>query len=128
MFRRLPDAAAGPLVPVTIDGQGVMVPEGESAAAAALAAGMVPTRTTPVSGAPRAPWCMMGVCFECLMEIDGEPNMQGCMVPVRAGMVIRRQEGARRLPAMPGTSHEAAGASLGAASGAPAAAPANPQG
>ena len=38
---------------------------------------------------------MMGVCFDCLMEIDGVPNQQACMVPVAEGMAIRRQDGAR---------------------------------
>jgi hypothetical protein len=38
---------------------------------------------------------MMGVCFECLLVIDGEPSQQGCMVQVRPGMRIERQEGAR---------------------------------
>jgi predicted molibdopterin-dependent oxidoreductase YjgC len=53
-------------------------------------------RATPVSGSPRAPYCMMGVCFDCLMEIDGVPNRQACLVPVAEGMRIRRQQGARK--------------------------------
>jgi predicted molibdopterin-dependent oxidoreductase YjgC len=36
---------------------------------------------------------MMGVCFECLMEIDGVANRQACLVPVTEGMQIRRQHG-----------------------------------
>jgi predicted molibdopterin-dependent oxidoreductase YjgC len=44
-----------------------------------------------VSGQPRAPLCMMGVCFECLVEIDGQKNQQACLVRVRSGMTIRRQ-------------------------------------
>lgn len=35
---------------------------------------------------------MMGVCFECLLEIDGIPNRQGCLIPLRAGMDIRTQD------------------------------------
>ena len=70
---------------------------GDSVAAALIAAGQLATRTTPVTGSPRGPFCMMGVCFECLLEIDGEPNRQGCMVPVRDGMAVRRMTGARRL-------------------------------
>ena len=50
-----------------------------------------------MSGQGRAPYCMMGVCFECLMEIDGEPNQQGCLVIVREGMRIDRQLGKREL-------------------------------
>jgi hypothetical protein len=67
-------------------------------AAALLAAGVSRFRATPVSGAARAPFCMMGACFECLVEIDGVPSRQACMVEVKAGMRIRSQEGARDLP------------------------------
>jgi hydrogen cyanide synthase HcnC len=66
-------------------------------AAAAVLIGNGITRTTPVSGSPRAPYCMMGVCFDCLMEIDGVPNTQACMVPVAEGMRISRQVGARKV-------------------------------
>jgi predicted molibdopterin-dependent oxidoreductase YjgC len=40
---------------------------------------------------------MMGVCFDCLAEIDGVPNRQSCMVRVQSGMRIRRQRGARAV-------------------------------
>ena len=38
---------------------------------------------------------MMGVCFECLVEVDGQANCQACLLPVRAGMRVHRQRGAR---------------------------------
>ena len=50
-----------------------------------------------VTSAPRAPYCMMGVCFECLVEIDGKPSRQACLTPVRDGMVIKRQQGASAI-------------------------------
>jgi hypothetical protein len=62
-----------------------------------LLAGLASLRDTPVTGGARAPYCMMGVCFECLAEIDGLPNRQSCMVPAQAGMRIRRQRGAREI-------------------------------
>jgi NADH dehydrogenase/NADH:ubiquinone oxidoreductase subunit G len=51
---------------------------------------------------------MMGVCFDCLVEVDGAPNRQACLTPVREGMVIRRQDGAPalRLPVEGEASHE----------------------
>ncbi len=52
----------------------VMARAGESVAAALLAAGVSTTRTTPVGGTPRSPFCLMGACFDCLMVIDGVPN------------------------------------------------------
>ena len=93
-FNRLPDAAARP-VTITFDGAEVAAHEGDSVAAALLAAGITATRSTPVSGAPRGPFCMMGVCFECLVEIDGAANRQACMVEVREGMAVRPMHGAR---------------------------------
>ena len=65
--------------------------EGESVAAALLAEGVVYLRTNLVSGEVRAPYCWMGVCFECLLEIDGQPNQQSCLIPVKEGMRVRRQ-------------------------------------
>lgn len=96
MFKLLPDSP-GELVTVHIDGKPFSVPAGATAAAAMLMNGESSTRTTPVTGAPRAPYCMMGVCFECLMEIDGEPNQQGCLVVVAEGMRIARQLGKRKV-------------------------------
>ena len=92
MFKRLPDT--GPTVPVTIDGRQFAARAGDSVAATLFAAGVKACRTTPVSGAERGPFCMMGVCFDCLVTIDGRPNQQGCLVPVRDGMRIERQSGA----------------------------------
>ena len=92
MFKKLPDPDAA-TVTVLIDGQPFQAPQGCTAAAAVLLAGAIPTRTAPVSDAPRAPYCMMGACFECLMEIDGVPNQQACLVPVAESMRINRQPG-----------------------------------
>ena len=95
MFQKLSEAADA--VNVFVEGQAVRVPAGSSAAAAALIAGLVSTRTSPATHQPRAPYCMMGVCFECLLVIDNEPSQQACMVTVRPGMQINRQNGARQL-------------------------------
>ena len=93
MFKRV-EQNVEETVEVEIEGQAVTVPAGETVAAAVLAHGLIDTRTTPVSGKPRAPFCMMGVCFDCIMEIDGQANRQACMTKVEQGMRIRRQKGA----------------------------------
>jgi hypothetical protein len=100
LFKPLADAqvAAAANVDIWFNDQPLSVPGGRSVAAALLASGVSRFRATPVSGAPRAPFCMMGACFECLVEIDGVPSRQSCMVEVKAGMRIRSQEGARDLP------------------------------
>ena len=96
MFRRRPDAPAATIA-VTVEGRAVVVPEGASAAAAVLASGLASIRDTAKSGSERAPYCMMGVCFDCLAEIDGVANQQACMIAARPGMEIRRQRGARSV-------------------------------
>ena len=96
MFRRLPDpTAAG--VTITIDGQPASARAGDTVAAALLAAGVAACRTTPVDGAPRGPYCAMGVCFECLVAIDGVGSRQACLTRVRDGMRIETQRGKRAL-------------------------------
>jgi predicted molibdopterin-dependent oxidoreductase YjgC len=96
MFVRLPEADAS-TVSITVEGNDVKAAAGDSVAAALLAAGFDHCRTTPVSGAPRAPYCMMGVCFECLVIIDGIGNRQGCLVPVSEGMRVELQRGKRDI-------------------------------
>ena len=94
MFARLPDTGAE-TVSLTIEGRRIDTRPGDTVAAALLAAGFDHCRTTPVSGAPRAPYCMMGVCFECLVTIDGVGNRQACLVPVQEGMRVELQHGKR---------------------------------
>lgn len=96
-FTRLPDTPAGSLT-IDVEGESVPACEGETLAAALLAGGHLAFRMTPVSGVLRGPFCMMGVCFDCLVEIDGVPNQQACQVLVRDGMKIRGMRGARTKP------------------------------
>ena len=93
MFRRIDSAADE--VRFVYEDREIVAQTGDSVAAALLLSGETSLRTTPISGAARAPYCMMGVCFECLMEIDGVSNRQACLTPVAAGMQVRRQRGAR---------------------------------
>jgi D-hydroxyproline dehydrogenase subunit gamma len=96
MFRPRPDGPAA-TVEVEVEGRTVRVPAGASAAAAVLMAGLPSIRETPVTGSGRAPYCMMGICFDCLAEINGVPNRQSCMMTARPGMRIRRQRGTRKI-------------------------------
>ena len=94
MFVLRPDARSA-TVEVFVENRAVHVPEGASAAAAVLLAGLPAIRETPVTDSPRLPYCMMGICFDCLAEIDGVANRQSCMVTVTEGMRIAPQRGAR---------------------------------
>lgn len=98
MFRRLPEIeATGHTVSFTIDGRPASARAGDSVAAALLANGVTACRNTPVSGAARGPYCMMGVCFDCLVTIDGTGNRQGCQVRVAPGMAVETQNGKREV-------------------------------
>jgi len=98
MFRRLTEASR-PALTIVIDGVPVPAQEGDSVAAAMFVSGHVAARTTAVSGAPRAPFCLMGACFECLVTIDGVGNRQACMTAVRPGMRIETGRGKREYDA-----------------------------
>ena len=98
MFRRIESLAPSRderRVVLRFEGEPVQALEGQMLATALMASGVTVFRSTPESGAQRGPLCLMGVCFECLVEIDGRPNQQACMVTVREGMQVRRQVGAR---------------------------------
>ncbi len=99
MFRPidLPAAQTRRTITLHVEGRAVLAQEGTPLAAALLAAGVVPFRKTAVSGAPRAPLCLMGVCFECLVHVDGQRNVQSCMIEVRDGMQVQLPDGARSL-------------------------------
>ncbi len=97
MFRRASPPAGAAQVTIEVDGTKVLAAAGDTVTAALLASGLDFCRQTAVSGARRGPYCMMGVCFDCLVTIDGVGNRQGCLVPVAEGMKIALQKGRREL-------------------------------
>ena len=88
MFKKLGTSTAE-AVTIFVDGQALEVSSGDSVAAALLGAGTLRFHQSAKSGSPRSPHCMMGSCFECLVEIDGIPGRQACMVTVEEGMTIK---------------------------------------
>ncbi len=92
------DPVPGETVTIHLDGEPVRAPRGDTLAAVLLArstTGTSVTSASAVTGAPRAPYCMIGSCFECLVEIDGLGRRQACLVTVREGMRVRRARGLR---------------------------------
>lgn len=81
-------------VQIEVDGEPVDSYEGETIAAALTASGRRVFRYT-VSGHPRGVFCGMGTCFDCLVDVDGDPSVRSCVTPVRAGMKIRTPRPAR---------------------------------
>lgn len=98
MFKRL-DEGARKRVMLHVDGRAIEARDGDTIASALLAAGISPTRLSAVTQSPRAPYCMMGVCFECIVTVDGVANRQGCLVPVQDGMRIETIKGRREVGA-----------------------------
>lgn len=96
MFRRLHNGETRK-VTIQIDGADVLASEGESVAAVVLRQPDPWSRLNPVTRTQRGPYCMMGVCFDCLMEVDGVGSVQTCLTPVRDGMVVVRQTGRRDI-------------------------------
>lgn len=74
-------------VAFTFDGAALRAPAGESLAAALIASGIRRLGEGLDPARPRAALCMMGVCQQCLVRVDGR-LAQSCLVPVRAGMVV----------------------------------------
>ena len=95
MFKRF-NQKAKLSVKIEFDGTVVEAVEGDTVAGAIMAAGISDLREATVSGASRGPYCMMGVCFECLVEIDGIGHQQACLLSVKNGMIIKREK-AKRL-------------------------------
>ena len=89
MFRDV-QGKRGAVIGFEFESQPVEAPAGITVAAALLAGGHLAFRNAG-AGDRRGPFCMMGTCFECLVEIDGKPNQQACQTVIRAGMKIRRQ-------------------------------------
>ncbi len=94
MLKRLPDISDRP-VTITIDGAAFVARRGDTVAAALMTAGHPASRMHPVTSEPRGPYCLMGVCFECLVTIDGIGNRQSCMIEVGDGMVVETQSARR---------------------------------
>lgn len=72
---------------VLVDGVPIPATPGQSVAAALMAAGLVWLRSSPRQNAPRGAFCLMGVCQECVLRIDGIA-LPACQVPVRPDLAI----------------------------------------
>jgi hypothetical protein len=90
---RTSDVLRGEPIIFELDGRQLSAYEGESIAAAAISAGIRTLRLAPRTNEPRGVYCGMGVCFDCLVIIDGMPNQRACMTEVSPGMRVQRQSG-----------------------------------
>lgn len=84
----------GPGIEIIVDGCPLRAFEGESVAAALLAAKRTRTlRVTTHRGEARGLYCGIGLCFDCVMTIDRQPGVRACLTEVRPGMRIESQSG-----------------------------------
>lgn len=92
MYARI-EAPSPEHVTIYFEDRAISVAAGITVAAAVLEPAKAWVRTSH-TGRKHGPYCHMGVCHECLMTIDGVPNQQACLITVREGMRVSRQNGA----------------------------------
>ena len=85
----------GTSVTVQVDGRPVRALAGQTVAAVLLSMGQPIFRHTAKTHAPRGLFCGMGVCFDCLVTVDGLPNVRACVTLVQDGMAIETEGAAR---------------------------------
>lgn len=78
---------------VTVDGEEVAVSSGQTVAAALIASGRTAWRTTRGDQRPRGLFCGIGVCFDCLVTLNGQRSVRACLVTARPGDDIRSEGG-----------------------------------
>jgi predicted molibdopterin-dependent oxidoreductase YjgC len=80
-------------VSITVDGVRIPAIAGESIAAALAANGIMVHRYTSKRNEPRGIFCAIGRCTDCMMVVNGRPNVRTCITPVEDGMQILTQKG-----------------------------------
>jgi len=91
---RLPPLEGRRPLTVRVNGEPILAFAGETVATVLLAAGRRAFRHTEQTHAPRSLFCGMGICFECLVTVDGQPNVRACVTSISNGMVIETGEAA----------------------------------
>ena len=81
-----------------LDGEELHALAGQMVAAAILASGRRILRHTRFEAKPRGIFCGIGICFDCLVLIDGIPNQRACIVEIKEGMQVATQQGAGTYP------------------------------
>ncbi len=90
--QRIKNIERGTPITIMVNGSPVEAYPGESIAVALMAAGRRTFRHTLTGNAPRGLFCGMGICFDCLVTVDGVPNVRSCVTEVQEGCVIEVSE------------------------------------
>ncbi len=75
-------------VTLIVDGQSLRAEAGRPLGAVLLGAGISTLRHVARNGEPRGLFCGMGVCFDCLVTVDGRAGVRACVTPVSDGMRV----------------------------------------
>jgi predicted molibdopterin-dependent oxidoreductase YjgC len=81
-------------VSIQFDGAPIEGVAGQSIAGVVLASGPLAFRRTSVSGKPRGVFCGIGVCFDCLVEVNGDRDVRACQRRAVDGDVVITQHDA----------------------------------
>lgn len=85
---------SGDEISVVVDGVAVTAGRGQTVAGLLLGMGRVSWRSTRGDGRPRGVFCGIGVCFDCLVVVNGVPDVRACQRRLAPGDVVRTQCGA----------------------------------
>ena len=88
----------GRIVTFTYNGKPMQGYEGEPIAAALKAAGVMIHRYTKKQHKPRGIFCAIGRCTDCVMVVNGKPNIRTCVTPLEEGMTVQTQDGVSAQP------------------------------
>jgi len=83
----------GSSIQFSFDGKTMDGFEGEPIAIALRSNGVLIHRYTSRRNEPRGMFCAIGRCTDCIMVVDGKPNIRTCVEPLKAGMVVETQKG-----------------------------------
>ncbi len=89
----LGETPEGKTVTFTYDGKSMEGIEGEPIASALRVEGIMTHRYTAKRNEPRGVFCAIGRCTDCVMVVDGQPNVRTCITPLREGMRVETQYG-----------------------------------
>jgi predicted molibdopterin-dependent oxidoreductase YjgC len=79
----------GAAIPIALGDRSLLAHEGESIASALFRAGVTTCKVMPLDGQLRGYYCGMGVCFECVVYVDGVGEVRACRTPVAKGLRVR---------------------------------------
>ena len=95
----LGDVDLSDMVSVTVDGKEIKARRGAPIAAELLANGIVVLRRTAKLRQSRSVFCCIGRCTDCVMTVNGHPNVRSCVTPIEPGMVIETHDGLGKVGA-----------------------------